>query len=252
MQPEEIARFEHRDYYDGGSFSYDRLRWTIETFLSTCHGKRVLEVGCGDGRLLSLLQENNEVFGIDVSTGGVDKCSASGIPAICMDVSSESLPFPDDHFDFVITLETLEHLMNPYYALLEIRRVLKENAKLVCSVPNPATGHPYLYPGLFEFRNFVQFLKQLGWRIDRVEPWQWAPREAILPAPLRRSSLASSRYVAGAFRRVIEKASHMMGKFPSFCYWLWTFECSNVEKSYPNILARQAQMTKPKAKVPDP
>jgi len=246
MRPEDIVREEHLDYYASGSFDDVRLQWTVDTFLPQCSGKRILEIGCGDGKLLALLQNSNEVHGIDASGSGVEKCSTKGISALCLDVSSQSLQFPNDYFDFVIILETLEHLMNPYYALLEVRRVLKQNAKLICSVPNPATGHPYLYPGLFEFSNFTLFLRQLGWKIERIRPWEWAPREMILPPGLRKNRLLSSRYVAGFARRVIERAWRLTGNFPSFCYWLWTFECVNADKSSPTILAAQARWTRPK------
>jgi SAM-dependent methyltransferase len=246
MRPEDIVRAEHRDYYASGGYDEGRLRWTIDTFLPSCSGKRILEIGCGDGKLLSLLKAANEVYGIDASGSGVEKCAAKGIQVLCLDAGSVPLPFPNDHFDFVIILETLEHMMNPYYALLEIRRVLKENAKLICSVPNPATGHPYLYPGLFEFSNFTLFLRQLGWKIERVQPWEWAPREAILPARLRGNRLLTSRYVAGVARRSVESVWRFTGNFPWFCYWLWTFECVNVDKSSSTILAKQAQWTKPK------
>jgi hypothetical protein len=37
--------------------------------------------------------------------------------------------------DVVTCLETMEHLMSPYYALIEMRRVLKTGGKLICSVP---------------------------------------------------------------------------------------------------------------------
>jgi SAM-dependent methyltransferase len=246
MRPEEIVREEHRDYYAAGGFDEGRLRWTVNTFLPNCCGKRILEIGCGDGRLLLLLRETNEVCGVEASATGVEKCSAIGIRAFCMDVSTQPLPFPNDHFDFVVILETFEHLMNPYYGLLEIRRVLKENAKLICSVPNPKTGHPYLYPGLFEFPNFTRFLEQSGLQIKRIEPWDWAPRESILPIALRKNSILRSRYIAGVARRMIERVWRMAGRFPWFCYWLWTFECVNADKCSSTILAKQAQMTRPK------
>lgn len=246
MRPEEIAYEEHRDYYAAGGYGEDRLRWTVNTFLADCNGKRILEIGCGDGKLLALLRTHNEVYGIEASTTGTEKCLEKSIQTLCLDVSSQPLPFSDDYFDFVIILETLEHLMNPYYALLEIRRVLKEDARLVCSVPNPATGHPYLYPGLFSFLNFTEFLNQLGWRIERIEPWEWAPRESILPKVLRKNPILKSRYVAGVVRRAIERAWRLTGRFPWFCYWLWTFECVNAEKASPMGLRQQAHVTKPK------
>jgi SAM-dependent methyltransferase len=248
MRPEEIVKEEHRDYYADGGFDEGRLRWTVDTFLPGCEGKQILEIGCGDGKLLALLQASNEVHGIEASATGVEKCAALGIRALCLDVSSQPLPFPDDHFDFVIILETFEHLMNPYYAMVEIRRVLKENARLICSVPNPNTGHHFLYPGLFEFSNFRRFLRQSGFSVDRVDHWGWAPRDAILPAALRANRVLASRYVAGVARRTIERTWRMFGKFPWFCYWLWTFACINVNKSSSTLLQQQAKQTKPKTR----
>lgn len=247
-RPKELAQLAHQDYYRAGDYPEDRFLWTIKTFLDNCRGKRILEVGCGDGKFLSLLQAHNEVCGVDVSESGVRECNKRGIPAFLLDVSSEPLPFPDSHLDIVICLETMEHLMNPYYALLEIRRVLIGGGRFICSVPNPWTGHPYLYPGLFEFKYFYRFLQQHGFRILRVAPWQWAPRETILPRPLRRSRILCSRYVAGAFRRLVERLYRAVGLFPWFCYWLWTFDCMNENKHVPTILEVQAHETMPKGR----
>lgn len=249
MQLEEVVRREHDDYYAAGGFDCNRFRWSVDTFLPNCRGKCILEIGCGDDELLSLLLNTNEVHGVDASERGFEKCFARDIPALCLDAGSQPLPFPSDYFDSVIILETLEHLMNPYYALLDIRRVLKENARLVCSVPSSATGHLYLYPGLFEFSNFTRFLRQLEWTIERIEPWQWAPREAFLPVGLRGNRVLKCRYLTGNARRVVERGWRMAGEFPWFCYWLWTFGCVNVNNSIPTILAQPVQKTRPKAKM---
>jgi len=245
--PREEALEIYRNYYLHGTFRLERYQWTVETFLATCSRKRVLEIGCGDGGIIQLLKGTNEVFGVDASETGIVKLREKGIEGFVLDVSTEPLPFSDDTFDVVIILETLEHLTNPYYALMQIRRVLKEGGTLICSVPNPWTGHLYLYPGLFEFKYFCRFLEQMGFRIQRVLPWEWAPRETILPPFLRRFKFLRSRYVAGVLRRLVEKAFRTLGFFPWFCYWLWTFECTNQDKNKPSILEQQCEQTRPKS-----
>jgi SAM-dependent methyltransferase len=222
----DMALRAHENYYAHGTFHDDRLAWTIENFLPQHRGAKVLEVGCGDGAMLRLLTERGaDAVGVDASASGVERCLARGVRAQCLDVSSDGLPYANDSFDVVISLETFEHLMNPHYAIQEVRRVLRPQGRFICSVPNPRTHHPYLYPGLFEYGNFRRFLQQEGFVINSVRAWQWAPREAILPAFLRGVPVLNGRIFAGGLRRVVEISYRFVGGFPYFCYWLWTFDC---------------------------
>ncbi len=244
--PREIALGAHRDYYNAGTYDGDRLEWTVATFLAGFESGRVLELGCGNGALLQLLvQKGIEAAGVDASSSGIAQCQARGLPAQCLDVSTEGLPFPDNSFDLVICLETFEHLMNPYYALLEVQRVLLPGGRFLCSVPNPRTGHPYLYPGLFEYANFRRFLLQNDFSIERVAPWQYAPRESILPRALRNVGVLRSRIVAGGIRKLIERAYLTAGAFPAFCYWLWTFDCCNHKSAEPDLFREVSEQTRP-------
>ena len=102
-----------------------------------------------------------------------------------------------------------------------------------------------LYPGLFEYQHFRKFLEQSDFEILRVEPWEWAPREMILPVWLRKYKFATSRYVAGTLRRIVAGAWRAAGRFPAFCYWLWTFEAAKVEAGRDSVLARQSRQTAP-------
>jgi 2-polyprenyl-3-methyl-5-hydroxy-6-metoxy-1,4-benzoquinol methylase len=228
--PRQLTLDTHRDYYVAGGYGKPRLAWTLDQFLPSLQELTVLEIGCGDGAMLQLLAARGaNAQGIDASSSGIDKCHQNGLAAQCLDVSTDGVPFPNQSFDVVISLETFEHLMNPFYALQEVRRVLRDSGRFICSVPNPLTGHPYLYPGLFEYRNFRKFLEQGGFAIRCVRPWEWAPRETILPRALRRVPLLGGRIVAGGLRRLIEKGYRMFHAFPAFSYWLWTFECQKAE-----------------------
>lgn len=244
--PKEIALDTHRDYYRDGGYDTNRLSWTLDTFLSASTPGKVLEIGCGDGAMLRLLADRKfEAVGIDASASGIDRCSERGLRAHCLDISTDGLPFPDDSFDLVISLETFEHLMNPFHALQEVKRTLRLGGRFLCSVPNPRTGHPYLYPGLFEYKNFRHFLEQAGFDIDRVEHWQWAPREMILPRALRRVPILRGRIIAGVLRRIVEKSYRIAGAYPSFCYWLWTFDCTNHKDPTLDPYRDTAKLTQP-------
>lgn len=94
----------------------------------------VLDVGCGDGLLLSLLRANDvEGTGLDVSPEAVRKCRAKGFAAEVYDTNGP-FPFPDKYFDHVILLDVLEHVYAPEELLLEAKRVSKGD--IIISVPN--------------------------------------------------------------------------------------------------------------------
>lgn len=242
------AKAAYKEYYTGvddRDFHLPRYRWTIDTFVPGATGQRVLEIGCGDGGCIQLLRHGNDVVGIDASESGVEECRARSIPVILGDVSTESLPFESHVFDIVISLETFEHLTNPQHAIDEVTRVLKQDGVFICSIPNPRIGHPYLYPGLFEFGNFQRFLAQNGFAVRRVVPWGWAPRETILPTCLRRNRVARSRYVAGVIRRGLYHLLRRSRFFPHYLYWLWTFESIASKREAAGMIESQARTTKP-------
>lgn len=248
LDPRTVALTSHRDYYAAGSYADDRLKWTIETFLPDRQLGKVLEIGCGDGAMLRLLAEHNrDVTGVDASYSGIEKCHARGLSAQWLDVSTDVLPFEDNQFDVVISLETFEHLMNPHHALHEVRRTLRPGGRFICSIPNPLSGHPYLYPGLFDYANFRRFLEQSDLSIRKVAPWQWVPRETFLPSSFRNVPILRSRIVAGGLRKMVEKIYLAVGGFPAFCYWLWTFDCRNEKTDQNNVFEYLSQQTRPKA-----
>lgn len=97
--------------------------------------RRVLEVGCGEGRQLHTIggrYPSATLVGLDLpdvelveAWGSVDSAMVQG--------SALALPFADDAFDLVLALEVLEHLADPHQALREIARV--GSGVVVASVP---------------------------------------------------------------------------------------------------------------------
>ena len=53
------------------------------------------------------------------------------------DVCLQSMPWPDHSFDAVVSLQTIEHLENPFHFIREVSRVLKPGGVFIVSMPNP-------------------------------------------------------------------------------------------------------------------
>ena len=75
-------------------------------------GSRILDLGCGSGRLLRLLAElkHGKVMGVECDQSKVIECTGRGVPVIQADLD-EGLPdFADQSYDFVILSRTLQQL----------------------------------------------------------------------------------------------------------------------------------------------
>lgn len=88
-------------------------------------GKKILVLGCSTGYDTSFLAKNNDVHGIDIMPQAVIEARRNGIKAIVWNIE-DGLPYSDEEFDIVVCKEVLEHLINPEFAMSEIKRVLKK------------------------------------------------------------------------------------------------------------------------------
>jgi len=123
----------------------------VYPLLENLSGK-VLEYGCGSGSLLlGLARENrfSQCQGIDISENALTKIKASWLSTEGgrenpekVKVSSpthDRLPdIPSGYFDVVISVATIEHVIDPYIVLDELHRIAKPDGVLICSVPNYA------------------------------------------------------------------------------------------------------------------
>ena len=94
------------------------------------YSDKVLDVGCGTG-FVSQLYPNFDVTGIDISEEMLKRNPHKWLKA-----SAESIPFPENTFDFVVCRSLLHHLKSPALGLAEMVRVLKPGGKWVCWEPN--------------------------------------------------------------------------------------------------------------------
>ncbi len=111
---------------------HDQTRRLMESFSKTISEKAtVLDVGsCDVNGTFKEYFPNNPYIGIDIVEG----------PNVDIVVPPYDYPFPDNHFDVVISGSCLEHVRHPWRWMKEVARVLKPGGKIFILVPY---NHPY-------------------------------------------------------------------------------------------------------------
>lgn len=123
---------------------FDQMREKIESLEYTYKlheytkfkQKKVLDVGCGNGYVLSkYAKEGASVTGIDITETAIDLCKKRfefmNLSGDFRVANAELLPFEDNTFDCICSMGVLHHTPNPLKAIEEIYRVLKPNGRLI-------------------------------------------------------------------------------------------------------------------------
>lgn len=95
---------------------------------------RVLDAGCGSGRLLDELRDYGHVTGLDLNPDSVEIARSRGHEDVVQG-PVEQLPWADETFDLVISLDMVEHTPDDRAALRELRRVTKQGGTFLITIP---------------------------------------------------------------------------------------------------------------------
>lgn len=130
----------YREKYGFDVSYYSRQRWELlEEFPKNRNQKfRVLDVGCGCGNTLCrirALYPKAEVVGVEKNQKAVE-IAEKVIPAYCVDIEFQEMPFEKQSFDFILMGNVLEQLKNPLDVLMKIKQYLKTGGKIIASVYN--------------------------------------------------------------------------------------------------------------------
>jgi protein-L-isoaspartate(D-aspartate) O-methyltransferase len=173
----ELAKQWGYDYWDGdrrinyGGYRYMPGRWEPVARKMVEHyglkaGDRILDVGCGKGFQIyefTRVVPGIEVYGIDVSAYALEHAHPEIKPRLQLG-NANALPFPDRHFDLVMSINTLHnlHCYDLDRALREIERV----------------GRRHKYICVESYRNEVEKANLLYWQVtceafNTPAEWEW-------------------------------------------------------------------------------
>lgn len=96
---------------------------------------RILEIGCGTGSNLTMLQAFGEVEAIEPDDGARRVALDRFDVAIGDGMLPDGLAVPDATYDLIVMLDVLEHVEDDTAALEQVRRKLKPGGRLLLTVP---------------------------------------------------------------------------------------------------------------------
>ena len=122
---------------------------------------RILDLGCGDGSLLKLLNVKRNVsgYGVDSSIDKTIKSLDNSINILNADINDHMGYFKDKSFDFVILAQSLQVVENP---VLLIKEMLRIGNEVIISFPNM---------GYWKSRLYLFFKGEMP--VTRELPYNW-------------------------------------------------------------------------------
>jgi 2-polyprenyl-3-methyl-5-hydroxy-6-metoxy-1,4-benzoquinol methylase len=101
-------------------------------------GGSLLELGCGLGHLLGLLQDDFDCTGIDIADYSIEQLKQNAPRARGFTMSADDLSrFGDGEFSVVVALHLVEHLPDPAYTIRQVNRILRPEGLFLFATPNP-------------------------------------------------------------------------------------------------------------------
>lgn len=118
---------------------------------------RVLDLGCGNGALLSHLSEFKNVtgYGLEIDAENINACIESGIPVLEQDIDQGLQNFESESFDVVIMAHALQQFRRPDLLLDEMLRIGKE---AIITFPNFGHWRNRLHLGIKGHMPVSEFL----------------------------------------------------------------------------------------------
>ncbi|MGI8527239.1 MAG: class I SAM-dependent methyltransferase [Pseudolabrys sp.] len=120
-------------YFDFYPYLYDHIHF------DRAGGKKVLEIGLGYGTVAQKLMESGANYhGLDIANGPVEmaqhRARLLGREADVHQGSALAIPYPDETFDYVVTIGCLHHTGDLARAMIEVARVLKKGGEAMIMV----------------------------------------------------------------------------------------------------------------------
>jgi SAM-dependent methyltransferase len=178
-------------FYPKDSDTHSKLAWKVYSQIVNykiyrqvarlTRGNRILDVGCGDGRLLSIFKRRGwDVFGVEISPTRFHIAKRELNLKTVFNCTVVEAGFESNYFDAVVLNHVFEHLLDPERELEEIKRILKPFGFVYITVPN-IDSHQFWFTKEnwyhldiprhiyhYRVRTATKFLEKCGFKPEKI------------------------------------------------------------------------------------
>ncbi len=134
----------HKSAYDqlfqgaGIKESLSHYYWVLQKCLKVAPRSTLMQdVGCGKGIFLAIAEKKFQFcYGLDLSEAALKRARLEAPHSYLVCAAGEDLPFPDESYDLIVNVGSLEHFLDLPRAVKEMARVLKKYGHALILVPN--------------------------------------------------------------------------------------------------------------------
>ncbi|MFH1769715.1 MAG: methyltransferase domain-containing protein [Parcubacteria group bacterium] len=113
-----------------------RMSKIVDEYISESSSSRLLEVGCGMAETLEHLSHDVRYYGLDPTPSCIVRGKERYPNHVFIEGVAEKVPFEDNFFDIVLSIQVIEMLHDPKTALEEMMRVIKPGGLFIALSPN--------------------------------------------------------------------------------------------------------------------
>ncbi len=164
-------------------YKSDPTRWTVDhdacdqfvlDLLRPLAGKRLLDVGCGNGLTLAAAARlGADTYGVDFSAEGLALAKENSPTTEFTQADGCRMPFASGDLDLVLNVGSLEHYLDPALGVREMRRVVRPDGRVLILVPDFSLREKQLgvqeYELMWSERKWASAIERNGLRIERRE-----------------------------------------------------------------------------------
>ncbi|WP_244834522.1 class I SAM-dependent methyltransferase [Clostridium sp. BJN0001] len=139
---------------------------------NTLKNPRILDLGCGTGALLEMLEKDGQVSGLEYEKSAVEYCNKNFGDKVKQGSLPDDIPFHENGFDVLVSCDVLEHVEDDKKSIKKIYNLLSDEGIAIITVPALKCLWSYndefvQHKRRYEKADLIEKMEEAGFKIKR-------------------------------------------------------------------------------------